>query len=468
MNSINKSIAESLCRIVGEDFVIEDLDKKQSYLYDQVMETVRPAANENSIVVKPSCTDEISKIMRLANDNAVPVVVRGGGTGLSGGAIPVRESIVMSMERLNNILEVDRANMVAVLEPGVTLADIIEEMDNHQGIWFPAHPGDEGAHIGGMAATNAGGSRAVKHGVMRKHIQGMEVVLANGEVVNLGGKLVKDNAGYNLMNLIIGSDGTLAVITKVILRLYPEEKYSGTIIASFESLTDASAACLEIIASGSVPLAVEYQDRDLWRGTARMVGRKWQLEKGDADIMIIVSEPDEEKFYSTCRRIYEVCKKNKACEQYFAGKKSEQADLLKIRSQMYEFSRQRTSHAFDMAVPVGQIAAFLGDLRKLFAKYDTTTNITAHVADGNIHNDILLINGKTAPYVEELKTEMYALCFSYGGTITGEHGVGKLRRKDLTKQKSETELALMRGIKHTFDPKGILNPDTLLESTCLV
>jgi glycolate oxidase len=460
---MNQKIIDQCSQIVGADYCITDEEHKKAYFYDEIEEILRPKANEHSIVVKPGNPEEVSKILQLANEGKIPVVTRGGGTGLCGGAIPIFESIILSMERLNKIVEIDKGNMMAVLETGVTLAALLEELERHPGIGFPVHPGDEGAHIGGMAVTNAGGARAVKHGVMRKQIHGLEVVLANGEILQLGGKLIKDNAGYNLMNLIIGSEGTLAVITKVILKLYPQDKYSGTIIASFNSLEDASAVCLELLASDTTPLAVEYQDKHLFTGTAEMMGKKWQLEKGVADLMIILSEADEKRFYSACEQVYEICQRNGSCEQYFAGRKNEQVELLLIRSQHYEYIKHMIGHSFDLSVPVGSVPAFLRDLKTLVAGYDTVTNITAHIADGNIHNDIVLVDGKMPEYAEELKNKMYELCFKYGGSITGEHGVGKLRCEDLHLQKSKTELDLMRGIKKTFDPNSILNPGTVLE-----
>ncbi|MDF2616686.1 MAG: hypothetical protein K0Q47_1341, partial [Sedimentibacter sp.] len=256
LKTVNK-----LIDIVGEDYVITNPTQKFSYMYDQVELSMRPEANENSIVVKPKNSEEISEIMKYANENNIVVVVRGGGTGLCGACTPTRESIILSTERLNKIIEIDEGNMVAVLEAGVTLFDLLEELEKHESVGFPVHPGDEGAQMGGMAVTNAGGARAVKHGVMRKHIQGMEVVLPSGEIMELGGKLIKNNAGYNLMQLIIGSEGTLAVVTKIILKIYPKDKYSATIIAPFENFDDASRAVLEILKSGATPLAVEYQDK---------------------------------------------------------------------------------------------------------------------------------------------------------------------------------------------------------------
>ncbi|MBP1926972.1 glycolate oxidase [Sedimentibacter acidaminivorans] len=460
MNSIVK---DNLVSIVGEDFVITNISQKTSYLYDEIEHIMRPKADENSIVVKPKDTDEISKIMKYANKIKMPVVVRGGGTGLCGGCIPTKESIILSTERLKKIVEIDEDNMVAVLEAGVTLFELLEELDKHEGVGFPVHPGDEGAQMGGMAATNAGGARAVKHGVMRKHIQGMEVVLPSGEIMELGGKLIKNNAGYNLMQLIIGSEGTLAIVTKIILKIYPKDKYSATIIAPFKHFNDASNAVMEILKSGVTPLAVEYQDKHLFVETAKMLGTEWQAKQGNADLMIIISEKTEDLLYATCKQINDICQKNNSYETLFAGKKSEQDELLLIRSQHYEYIKDIIGHSFDTAVPVASIPAYLNELKELAKEYNTFTNITAHIADGNIHSDIVLVDGKMPPYAEELKDKIFKTCFKYNGTITGEHGVGKLRIDDLKLQKSEVELNLMKSIKKVFDPNNILNPGTVLD-----
>lgn len=460
MNSIVK---DNLVNIIGEDFVITNISQKTSYLYDEIEHIMRPKADENSIVVKPKNTDEISRIMKYANEINMPVVVRGGGTGLCGACIPTKESIILSTERLKKIVEIDEDNMVAVLEAGVTLFELLEELDKHEGVGFPVHPGDEGAQMGGMAATNAGGARAVKHGVMRKHIQGMEVVLPSGEIMELGGKLIKNNAGYNLMQLIIGSEGTLAIVTKIILKIYPKDKYSATIIAPFKHFNDASKAVMEILKSGVTPLAVEYQDKHLFVETAKMLGTEWQAKQGNADLMIIISEKTEDLLYATCKQINDICEKNNSYETLFAGKKSEQDELLLIRSQHYEYIKDIIGHSFDTAVPVASIPAYLNELKELAKEYNTFTNITAHIADGNIHSDIVLVDGKMPPYAEELKDKIFKTCFKYNGTITGEHGIGKLRVEDLKLQKSETELNLMKSIKKVFDPNNILNPGTVLD-----
>jgi glycolate oxidase len=460
---VDKKIIDDLKDIIGEEYVITDLTQKLSYFYDEIEYTVRPEANTSSIIVKPFETSEISQIMKYANDNKIIVVVRGGGTGLCGGAIPTEESIILSMERMNKVIEIDDKNMMAVLEGGVNLAGLLFELEKYDGICFPVHPGDEGAHIGGMVATNAGGARAVRHGITRNHVKGIEAVLPNGEVLNLGGKLLKDNSGYNIMNLIIGSEGTLAIVTKVILRLYPEDKNSATIAIAFNNINDASNAVIEILKSGVSPLAVEYQDRHLNIETAKHLGLHWHLDTGKADLIIILSEKSEQDIYHDCEVIDNICDKYNANKAVFAGSRQEQADILAIRSGSYEIIKDIIVHSFDMAVPPGYMPEFFNELWQLVSSYNTTTNISAHIADGNIHNDIVMADGKIPEYAQELKEKMYKLCFKYGGTITGEHGIGKLRVKDLKLQKSIAEIELMKNIKMVFDPNKILNPGTVVE-----
>lgn len=462
---INSEIVKELTDVLGSEYVIYQDERIESYLYDEVELTFRPKAAAGCVAVKPHTTEEVSRIVRIANENRIPVIVRGGATGLAGGCTPVLPSVIISMERMDRIIEIDERNMVAVLEAGVTLMDLLECLENYEGLSFPVHPGDEGAQIGGMAVTNAGGARAVRHGVMRKHIMGVEAVLPSGEILNLGGKLIKNNAGYNLTQLLLGSEGTLAIITKVILKIYPKDNYSATLIAPFESVEDACNAVMEILKTGSTPLAVEYMDKRLFTDTAKMLGLKWQEDKGSADIIFILSERTEDQLLDVVRSINAICEKNHSYECLFAGKEKEQAEILLIRSQHYELIKDEICDSFDMAVPVSHVPEFILGLKKLVAEYDTSTNIIGHIADGNVHNDILFLpDGSIPPYADELKKKMYDLCLSMGGTVTGEHGVGKIRVEELTRQLSTAELRLMKGIKAVFDPNGIMNPQTVFSA----
>ncbi len=453
---------DELRKIVGEEYVLTDKDQTASFMYDEVEKAFRPHAALDSIVVKPADTTEVASVVKYANEHDIPFLVRGGGTGLTGGCTPIVESIIISMERLNHIVEIDDKNMVAVLESGVTLMQLLEELEKYDGLSFPVHPGDEGAQMGGMAVTNAGGARAVRHGVMRKHIMGIEVVLPSGEILELGGKLIKNNAGYNLCQLILGSEGTLAIVTKVILKIYPKDNYSATIVAPFERFQDACDAVTDILKSGTLPLAVEYMDKRLFTGTAEMLGLEWQAKDGNADLMIILSEQTEDRLFDSVKTINDICEKHDCYDCLIAEKKSEQDELLLIRSEHYNFIVNDICDSFDYAVPVSCIPDFIADLKALAASYNTGNNIVAHIADGNVHGDMWYVDGKTPEYADEYKKKMYDLVFKYKGTITGEHGIGKIRTEDLKLQLSETELDLMRGIKKVFDPKGLLNPGTVI------
>ncbi|MFY9812830.1 MAG: FAD-binding oxidoreductase, partial [Dehalococcoidales bacterium] len=220
--------------IVGADYVITDRDHMQSYLCDETVVCVRPKPAEKVVVVKPGNAREISEILKLANLDKTPVFIRGGGTGLCGGAIPTRDGLLISMERLNKVIELDADNLMITVEAGVTLADILKAADG-AGLFFPPHPGDEGAQAGGMVALNAGGTRAVKYGVTRSYVKGLEAVLPTGEIVNFGGKLIKNNQGFDLLQLMINSTGLLGVITKITFRLYPKPEASATLVVSYNN-----------------------------------------------------------------------------------------------------------------------------------------------------------------------------------------------------------------------------------------
>ncbi|MDD5927161.1 MAG: FAD-linked oxidase C-terminal domain-containing protein [Firmicutes bacterium] len=250
--------------------------------------------------------------------------------------------------------------------------------------------------------------------------------------------------------------------TEEVSQIMKKDNYSATMVASFEKFEDAVSAVMDILRTGTMPLAVEYMYKALFTGTAEMLGLEWQAKEGGADLLIILSERSEELLFDAVKSINEICEKNHSLDTLLAEKKKEQDELLLIRSEHYSYIVDMICDSFDMAVPVSSIPAFISDLKALAAEYNTGTNIVAHVADGNVHNDIWYVEGKTHDYAKELKEKMYKACFSYGGTITGEHGIGKIRTEDLKLQKSEKELELMRGIKKVFDPKGLLNPGTVI------
>ncbi|CAB1246883.1 FAD-binding oxidoreductase [Clostridium sp. MT-14] len=460
---MKNKVIENLRQIVGEDWVVDELSKMQSYLYDETEPLLRPEASKDCVVVKPGSPGEISQILKYANEVLMPVAVRGGATGVCAGTIPIKPSIVLSLERLNSIVELDEKNLMITVESGVTLGSLLEFLSKNSKLFFPIHPGDEGAQIGGMVAANAGGSKAVRHGIMRNHVKALEVVLPTGEIVTLGGKLIKNNAGYDLLHMVIGSEGTLGIITKATLKLYPVNKYSGTLLVSFNNRREACDAVPEILQEGILPLAVEYMDRAAAVKTAKKLGTTWPAAEGSIDLMFVLDEHTEDELYSNSEKIVDICKKHNAVNSIIAETAKEQRNILEIRSAAYDSYKEVLADVLDTAVPPSSVPDFFDDIAALAKKYNNDIVSLGHIADGNIHNFIMGENGKIPSYYEELMVEIYKTAIKYGGTITAEHGTGKTKKKHLGIQFSEREIQIMEGIKKTFDPNGILSPGNIVD-----
>jgi len=458
---MDKAIIESLENIMGKNYVVTDREWMESYLVDETAEPVRPRPAKEIVLVKPANTKEVSEVLKFANENKIPVFPRGGGTGLVGGAIPTKSGIILSMERMNKI-EIDKENLMAVAEAGVTLEKLLRSADD-AGLFFPLHPGDETAQVGGLVATNAGGSRAIKYGVMKNYLRGMEVVLPTGEVLMLGGKLQKNNVGYDLMNLIMGSEGTLAIITKVILRLYPKPKASATLIVPYNNRHDAIKTVPKILQHGIMPLAIEYVEKELMEKTAKQIGESWRVKEGNCYLLIIVTEYDEDLVFSESLKIAEICKENNSLEPLYVDSKREQDRILNIRSKIYLTLKAETADILDTTVPPANIGKLIDAVDEIAKKYSIYLPAYGHVGDGNLHVHIMKSEGNDLGYIEKLRREIYEVTLKLGGIITGEHGIGKIRAKSLHLYLNEKELELMRKIKKIFDPNNILNPENKIK-----
>jgi glycolate oxidase len=456
--AMDRLVTTELEKIVGKDFLLTDRARIENYLNDESPAFVRPTPAKDLLVVKPADAQQTSAILHLANKHRIPVFPRGGGTGLAGAAVPTRDGIVISMERMNRI-EVDKDNMMAVAEAGVTLAQLASAADE-AGLAFPPHPGDDNAQVGGLAATNAGGSRAVKHGVMRQHVKGLEVVLPSSEILSLGGKLHKNNVGYDLMQLLIGCEGTLAVITKVTLQLYPKSAASITLIIPYDERGDALASVPELLRSGDPPLAIEYVERDLMEKTARHMSARWPVTTGKCYLIIIIAESDRDKMLKESLRISDVCRKRTKYETYAAESKIEQDNILAIRSNIYLALKNETADILDITVPTAALKNVMDAIDELANRYGVHFPTFGHAGDGNLHIHIMHRDEQSHRDVDNLRDEIYGIATRAGGVITGEHGVGKIRVSKISQFVSERELELMKGIKKTFDPNGILNPGT--------
>lgn len=449
-----------LKEIVGNDWVIDDLDHIDGYIRDETEHAIAPIPCYDCIVVKPVNTLEISEIMKYANAENLIVIARGGGTGCAGAVVPIKPSIILSMERLNKIIEVDENNMMLECEAGVTLFDIEERFKNHDSLFFPVHPGDEGAHVGGMVVQNAGGVRAVRHGVMRNQIKGLEVVLPTGEIIKTGGRLMKDNTGYDITHLMIGSEGTLGIVTKAILKLYPKSTHTGSLLVSFADKKSALEVVPMILRKGITPLAIEYLERDFMLRSAKDLGLEWPAQKGIVDLYFILDQPKEDDLYEVSSQIVEICEANGAVDSLIAETSKEQRIILEIRSHGYPSVKANVVDILDVAVPVGNIIHYMNGIEALSHKYNIKIPSFGHVGDGNIHSFIMTETGEKPEGYCALSDEIFELAIQIGGTITAEHGVGKIRNNSLKLQYSEKHLEILRGIKKVFDPNNILNPGT--------
>ena len=456
---MEEKVIKEVSSIVGESWVLTEMERMRDYLIDETPEPVRPEPSSNSIVVKPKNPEEISEILKYANKDCIPVIPRGGGTGLCAAVVASEPSIVLSLERLNRILEVDTDNLMITCEAGVTLEELIAYLDTEvETLSFPIHPGSEVAQVGGMIATNAGGVRAVRHGVMRNYVKGLEVVLPTGEIAKMGGKLLKNNTGYDLMELMMGSEGTLGVITKAILRLYPKANITLTLLVSYEDRHDAVNSVPKILQKGILPLAIEYiEKREIVR-SAEHLGKEWPAKKGNAYLMFIVQGASEDAVYAESEEIERICKANNSIETLVAQGRKEQDNILRIRSNTYMALKRDLADILDMAVPPASIGKLMDRIDKIAQEYQAYIPMYGHVADGNLHPHLMKVNGELPSYFEQMKERIYKEAIDLGGVITAEHGVGRNRIKDLPLTLSRKEMELMWGIKRLFDPNNILNP----------
>ncbi len=467
---INDEIINELINIVGGSNVITKKEEMEDYSHD---ETTMPEIRKYPVVVvKPSKTGEVSAILKLANKKKLPVSARGAGTGLCGGCVPVYDEIVLSLENMNRIIEIDKDNMMATVEAGVSLMEFYKAVEE-EGFFFPPHPGEDSAFIGGAAATNAGGSRAVKYGVFRNFIKELEVVLADGSIITVGGKLVKNSTGYSLLNLMIGSEGTLGVITKAVIGLISSQEVTYTLIVPFASLHEAIRVVPEIIRSGIMPMAVEFIEQDVITLSEKYLDKKWPGKNADAYLMLIIDGAADE-VDRLSEQIGQICMDHNAVDVLVTENKQKQKEIMDIRSHIYEALKPGLDEVIDICVPRSNIAAFVDKIHEISEKYGMWLPTFGHAADGNIHTHIMKVGVKedkldNSQYeglkekAAKIKEELYGYSKEAGGVISGEHGIGTVKKAYLNISLDDRQIELMKSIKKVFDPNNILNPGKIFD-----
>jgi glycolate oxidase len=467
-NKINDEILEKLKSIVGEKNVITEFEKMEPYSHDFINEKGYSTMPE--AVVKPKTAVEISEIVKLANAYRFPITPRGAGSGLSGGAVAVYGGIVLSLERMNSIIEIDRYNMMAVVEPGVVTNEINEKTKEF-GLFYAGYPMSlETCFIGGNVAHNAGGGKAIKYGVTERYILGLEMVTPTGEIIEIGGKRVKDVTGYNLRLFLVGSEGTLGIITKVILKLLPIPRVKVALLALFPDIKTAVGIVPKMITlSGVVPTAIELMDRISVEYTCRYLNEKIPYEQSGAMLLIEVDGADEAVVERDYDAIGNICMEYGAQEVYVADNYTTQERLWNIRKNLGEalilYNRRQSIE--DIVVPPARIPELADDFAKISCEFEMPIMVYGHAGDGNIHANIVINPDddeeawqRKLPLIQE---KMFIAAKKLGGTISGEHGIGLKRKKFLNIVLSEDEIEFMRKIKKGVDPNYILNPGKIFD-----
>lgn len=468
-NRVTPDIVERLKKIVGPKNVIYgDEEKLEPYSHDEVSEKEYSSMPE--VVIKPTSADEISEIMKLANKHRIPVTPRGAGSGLSGGAVPIFRGIVLSFEKMNKILEIDTKNLVAVVEPGVITNEINEKLKDY-GLFFPGYPMSvESCYIGGNVAENAGGGRAVKYGVTGRYILGIEVVTPEGDIITLGGKRMKDVVGYDLVKLMVGSEGTLGIFTKIIIKLLPLPTARVALLVLFEDVETALRTVPKIMTNGHIiPTAIEFMSKLAVHNACKYLNEHLPYEKAGAMLLIELDGNNKESLERDYETIGELCFENKAIEVYVADNHTTLQRVWKVRQNIPEsfivISSNQTSE--DIVVPISEIPTFVKKMEILSEKYKVLIPCYGHAGDGNIHVRVVkkpeMSLDKWYSILPAIRREIFQIAVDLGGTISGEHGIGHKRKQYINLVLDKKTIEIMKKIKLAFDPNNILNPGKIFD-----
>lgn len=458
-NSISETVFERISEIVGHKNVFTGQEQLERYSHDETEDLVYyPQA-----VVKPENTQQISELMKLCNEHRIPVTPRGGGTGLSGGALPVMGGVLISMEKFNRIIEIDVRNLQATVEPGVITEEFMNAVAD-KGLLYPIDPSSKGSSfLGGNVAHGSGGPRVVKYGTIREYVLNMEVVLPQGEVIWTGSNTIKYAAGYNLTQLMIGSEGTLGIISKIVLKLICKPSQTLVMLASFSSNEEACAAVSAIFMAGVAPSALEFMERRGVEWVIQYDQFRFDLKpETEAFLMIEVDGNDLDVLRGEAEKINEVLEANGCTDVLFADTSSQKEAIWRMRRTMPLSVKSNSIYKEeDTVVPRAELPKLIKGIKAIGAQYGFDSVCYGHAGDGNLHVNIIKGNMSDEDWNIRLKEgirEIFELTVSLGGTISGEHGIGSVQREFMDIKYSEVHLNLMRGIKSVFDPKGILNP----------
>ncbi|MBC8177276.1 MAG: FAD-binding protein [Desulfobacteraceae bacterium] len=453
------SIKDEFRQIVGDEWFLDTPEDLVVYSYDGFLPEFKPSG-----VIVPGDRDEISKIMGVANREKINIIPRGAGTNICGSSVAREGGIIIAFHRLNKILEIDRESMCAVVQPGVVNADLQKAVAGY-GLMYPPDPASMFVStIGGNVALNAGGPRGVKYGVTRDYLLGLEVVLPSGEVINTGGKALKNASGYDLTRLMCGSEGTLGILTEIIIRLVPLAPARATLQAIYSDLDDAATTVSAIIGSGIVPATLELIDRTVLDVISDYGGARFSKE---AEALLLIEVDGEESLVEAQgKRIEEFCKERGAVQVERASTPEEAEKLWQARRTAFGAVASLRPNCIveDATVPVKMLPAMIRKIVEITKKYDLKIGVLAHAGDGNLHPLIMtdLRDREEMARIDKAMEELYETAIGMGGTLSGEHGIGIAKDRFMGMEFNEASIELMRGIKRVFDPNNILNPGSFL------
>ena len=458
-NKITSDILAAIKSIVGEEAVITQHTDLEKYSHDETEDL----HYYPDVVAKPKSVDEVSALMKLCNAHLIPVTPRGAGTGLSGGALPVFGGLLIATERFNKILNIDEQNLQATVEPGVITEEFMNAVQA-KGLLYPVDPASKGScFIGGNVSHGSGGPRVVKYGTIREYVLNLEVVLPSGEVIWTGANTLKYASGYNLTQLMIGSEGTLGIITKIVVKLIPRPTLDALMLASFSTNEAACSAVSAIFRAGIVPSALEFMERR---------GVEWVIEydaisfdlKADVEAFLLleVDGTNQDVIFADCEKINQVLEQFDCKEVLFADTAAQKEELWRIRRTMPVSVKSNSIYKEeDTVVPRANLPQLIKGIKETGAKYGFESVCYGHAGDGNLHINIIKGTMSDDDWNNRLKDgirEIFELTVSLGGTLSGEHGIGLVQKDFMPLKYTDTHFALWRGIKQVFDKNGILNP----------
>ncbi|HJR59485.1 MAG TPA: FAD-linked oxidase C-terminal domain-containing protein [Vicinamibacterales bacterium] len=460
---LSQGLLQQLAAIVGDAHLRLDDETRVAYGAD-ALKRGRPA----DAVVLPANTGEVARVVRACADHYVPFVPRGAGTGYTGGAVPLHGGVVICLERMNRILEIDEDNLIAIVEPNVITGELQAAVEK-VGLFYPPDPASlHISVIGGNVAECAGGPRAFKYGTTKRYVLGLEAVLPTGEIVETGGKVVKNVVGYDLTHLLVGSEGTLAIITKIILRLVPKPPVQATLRASFRSVEDAVRAVGEVIRRRVVPAALELIDGDSLEAVARHLQVRSLAPEGTAALLLLEVDGTPEAVAEEATRVEDACRAADATEILRAKDEEERAELWRVRRELSYSLKMITPLKFnhDVVVPKGRIPELFALVGRIREAYGLRIPCFGHAGDGNIHVNIM-VSPDDAGEIErahEAEKVLFEGVVSLEGSISGEHGIGFTKAPFIEIELSPDEIALMKRVKQAFDPNNLLNPGKIFPS----